>query len=77
MILVFAGKEVPPGYIWADGAVYLKVQYPELSEVLGNTYGGSGYTFCVPLFEGAIIKCGNAEPRDPREIINDIIDYDS
>ena len=38
----------PRGWLRCDGASYNTVDYPELFEVLGYTFGGSGASFNVP-----------------------------
>lgn len=47
-VLLFAGTTLPPGSLLCDGAVYDRATYPELFNVIGYTYGGSGSTFQVP-----------------------------
>jgi microcystin-dependent protein len=43
----------PSGFLLCDGTVYNNVDYPELSAVLGNTFGGvAGTSFAVPDMRG-------------------------
>jgi microcystin-dependent protein len=48
-IMWFAGSSAPTGWILANGAIYANSTYPNLSSVIGNTYGGTvGTSFAVP-----------------------------
>lgn len=44
----YAGNEVPEGYLKADGSLVKKADYPELFDIIGYTYGGSGDEFKLP-----------------------------
>lgn len=48
LMLPFARDTPPAGYLICDGASYLGADYPELFEVVGYNFGGSGETFNVP-----------------------------
>ena len=47
-ILPFGGSTPPSGYLLCDGTSYAASAYPQLSAVIGYTYGGSGGSFNVP-----------------------------
>ena len=55
---------IPRGFLFADGSSYKTADYPELFNIIGYTYGGSGDTFNVPnlsdgrFLEGSIISGG-------------------
>lgn len=54
-IIYFTGNYCPIGYLFCDGTVYAKSQYPDLFNLLGSTYGGDGVsTFAVPNFNACI-----------------------
>ena len=44
----YSGNEVPEGYLKADGSLVKKADYPELFDIIGYTYGGSGDEFKLP-----------------------------
>lgn len=48
-VSMFAGSSAPGGYLLCDGAAYNIVDYPDLHNVIGTTYGSAGAgTFRVP-----------------------------
>jgi len=47
-ILLFGDSNAPTGFLVCDGASYATASYPELHNVIGYTYGGSGANFNVP-----------------------------
>lgn len=51
----FAGKELPNGWLKANGASLNSSKYPQLYAVIGNTYGGSGSTFYLPNLSGRMV----------------------
>ena len=54
---------VPDGFMVCDGRSLTKTEYPELFEVIGYTYGGSGENFNIPVFnDGRFMRStgGNA-----------------
>lgn len=56
-ILSFAGQTVPNGFLLADGASYKIADYPDLYNVIGNTYGGDTENFNVPnLCDGRFLE---------------------
>lgn len=50
MVVPFAGtaNKVPPHWLLCDGSEYNASEYPNLFEVIGYKYGGSGGKFKVP-----------------------------
>lgn len=47
----------PDGFLPCDGQLLKKVDYPELYEILGETYGGGGDSFGVPKFnDGRFVR---------------------
>lgn len=48
LMLPFGSDTPPDGYLICNGAGYLAVEYPELFNVIGYGFGGSGDTFNVP-----------------------------
>ena len=62
-ILPFGGSTPPSGYLICDGTSYAASAYPQLSAVIGYTYGGSGGSFNVPDCRGKALvgyKSGDA-----------------
>ncbi|MCC6677006.1 MAG: tail fiber protein [Phycisphaerales bacterium] len=61
-VVAFAGGEIEArkyvdrGWIVCDGRVVSKAEYPELFQVIGNTYGGSGAMFGVPDYRGLFLR---------------------
>ena len=47
-VLSFAGQVSPNGYLLCDGGSYAVADYPDLYNVIGNTYGGDTEYFNVP-----------------------------
>ncbi len=55
-VIAWPNGSAPSGYLICDGTVYPNTTYPELSAVLGVTYGGSsGTSFGVPDLRGRAI----------------------
>lgn len=48
LIIPFGGDSIPDGYLFCDGGTYDTGDYPELFDVVGYVYGGSGSDFNVP-----------------------------
>ena len=47
----------PDGFVPCDGQLLKKAEYPELYEILGETYGGGGDSFGVPKFnDGRFVR---------------------
>ena len=54
-MIMWATNTPPAGYVLCDGTVYANTAYPDLSAVLGLTYGGvSGTSFAVPDMRGRV-----------------------
>jgi microcystin-dependent protein len=48
-ILLFAGTKLPQGFMFCDGSLISKDDYPALFNLIGTTYGGDGKPkFAVP-----------------------------
>ena len=60
IVVPFAGKVAPVGWLLCDGKNYNTAEYPNLFQVIGYTYGGSGSTFKVPDFVNKTFWGGNA-----------------
>ena len=52
IVVPFAGQIAPVGWLLCDGTIYNTAEYPNLFQVIGHVYGGSGSTFKVPDFRG-------------------------
>lgn len=48
----YAGANAPTGWLICDGTSYPTATYPDLYNVIGYTYGGSGANFNVPDMRG-------------------------
>jgi len=48
LIHPYASSVIPSGYLLCDGGSYATTDYPELFDVLGYSFGGSGTNFSVP-----------------------------
>ena len=53
-VLQYAGSSAPTGYFLCNGASVSKASYPNLWNVIGYTYGGSGGTFYLPNLKGNV-----------------------
>lgn len=53
-LLLFAGRDVPRGWMLCDGTVLARALYPALYRALGTTYGSgdSPMTFALPTLAG-------------------------
>lgn len=49
-ILIYPSTEIPEGYLPCDGEEYSRTDYPDLFDVVGNTFGtpGSPASFVMP-----------------------------
>ena len=55
-VLAWYGTTAPTGFLLCDGSVFTSTSYPNLSPLLGSTFGGNGTTtFAVPDLKGRII----------------------
>lgn len=52
VMVPFAGKTVPDGWLLCNGASLAKASYPDLFNAIGYTWGGSGNTFYLPNYNG-------------------------
>lgn len=52
VMVPFAGKTVPDGWLLCNGASLAKAAYPDLFNAIGYTWGGSGDTFYLPNYNG-------------------------
>ena len=71
-------KTIPAGFLIADGRSLKKSEYPELFNVLGYIYGGSGENFNLPNFaDGKFMRAigGNAAALGAAQV--DAIDINS
>jgi len=48
MVFPYTSDTAPAGYLLCDGDSYSTTDFPELFDVIGYTYGGSGSSFNVP-----------------------------
>lgn len=55
-IIAFPSEKIPNGFLPCEGQELSRKQFPELSEVLGNTFGGSTSTFNLPDLQGQFIR---------------------
>jgi microcystin-dependent protein len=53
-IIQFAGSVIPTGWLICDGSSLSEEEYPQLYDVIGHTYGGSGLSFNLPNFKGKV-----------------------
>lgn len=53
-IILFAGTDIPTGWMLCDGTSLSEEEYPELFDKIGHTYGGSGTSFNLPNFKGRV-----------------------
>jgi microcystin-dependent protein len=53
-IMQYVGNTAPIGWLLCDGASYSISNYPDLYEIIGDTYGGSSVAFNVPNFAGRV-----------------------
>ena len=52
VMVPFAGKTVPDGWLLCNGASLAKASYPDLFTAIGYTWGGYGNTFYLPNYNG-------------------------
>ena len=52
VMVPFAGKTVPDGWLLCNGASLAKASYPDLFTAIGYTWGGNGDTFYLPNYNG-------------------------
>ncbi|MGC4130386.1 MAG: tail fiber protein [Bergeyella sp.] len=47
-IKLYSGNRIPEGWLPCDGRALLINEYKALAQLLGNKYGGTDTTFCLP-----------------------------
>lgn len=60
-ILPYGGTSAPTGYLMCVGQSFPKANYPALSSVLNNAFGGDATTFRVPDLRGQFLR-GTDDP---------------
>ena len=55
-IIAFPSERIPNGFLPCEGQELSRKQFPELSELLGNTFGGTASTFNLPDLQGQFIR---------------------
>lgn len=64
-VIAFAGTDIPEGWLLCDGREVLQSQYPELFNVIKNTYGSNtAYTFKLPDYRGLFLRGMNGNRND-------------
>ncbi len=71
-IFAFPSEDIPENYLPCEGQELSSVQYPELFNIIGTTYGGSSNSFNLPDLQGIFIRgldregnidCDSINPR--------------
>lgn len=55
-IITFPSEKIPDGFLPCEGQELSRKQYPELSALLGNIFGGTSITFKLPDLQGQFIR---------------------
>lgn len=55
-IFAFPSEKIPQGFLPCEGQELSCSQYPLLFDLIGNTFGGKGKTFCLPDLQGQFIR---------------------
>ena len=55
-IIIFAGSNLPEGYLFCDGEHYSDQDYPELFASIGYTFGSSNSDFRVPDMKSLFVR---------------------
>ncbi len=63
-VFPFAGTEVPDTFMLCDGAELNTVEYKELFDVIGYTYGGEGDVFKLPDYRGRVLVGQDKDDTD-------------
>lgn len=61
-VMPFAGPAAPAGWLLCDGKSYKTTDFPVLSKLIGQTYGGTGEEFAVPNLMGRVVV--GVDPAD-------------
>lgn len=61
-VMPFAGPAAPAGWLLCDGKSYKTSNFPVLSKLIGQTYGGTGEEFAVPNLMGRVVV--GVDPAD-------------
>jgi len=56
IVVPYFGDTAPSGWLLCDGGLYSISVYPDLYNVIGNRYGGSGSRFRVPDLRGQLLR---------------------
>lgn len=56
MIFAFPTETIPENFLPCEGQELSKKQYPVLFALIGNAFGGTGTTFCLPDLQGQFIR---------------------
>lgn len=67
-IFAFPSEKIPEGFLPCEGQELSKIQYPELFQLIGTTFGGTAKTFCLPDLQGQFIRgldrAGNTDIKE-------------
>lgn len=63
-VVAFGGNTVPLGWLLCDGKSVLKTDYPNLFNLIGYAYGGSGASFNLPDYRGVFLSGMDASESD-------------
>lgn len=73
-IIAFPSEAIPDGFLPCEGQELSRKQFPELSALLGNSFGGSSSTFNLPDLQGQFIRGldreGNLDLDDDGKVRN-------
>lgn len=66
----FAGKidKIPSDFMPCDGRLLNREEYPELFDIIGHIWGGSGTSFALPLLAGRVTVGYDANDNDYNQI---------
>jgi hypothetical protein len=71
-VMTFAGNYIPEGWLACDGSILNINQYPDLFEVIGDTYGGNGTTtFALPDMRGHTVVGVGQSPGLTERVLGD------
>jgi hypothetical protein len=55
-IIIYAGVDTPAGWFICNGGTLFTADFPDLFNVLGYTFGGSGTSFKIPDLRGMFVR---------------------